>query len=78
MLAPFVGDLLVACTFMLLAAWVNNVVVRWISGGYQSGSTRVPRAVNRRRTTDADRLTIGEFCGISGKWLFEADHPERN
>jgi hypothetical protein len=78
MLAPFVGDLLVACTFMLLAAWVNNVVVRWISVGYQSGSAHVPRAVNRRRTTDADRLTIGEFCGISGKWLFEADHPERN
>ena len=78
MLAPFVRDLLIACTFMLLAAWVNDVVVRWISVGYHPGSARAPRPVNRRRTTDADRLTIGEFCGISGKWLFEADHPERN
>ena len=49
MLAPFVRDLLIACTFILLAAWVNDLVVRWISAGYQPGLARTPRPRDRRR-----------------------------
>jgi hypothetical protein len=78
MLAPFVLDLLIACTLLLLAGWANDAVVRWISVARQAGSTAAPMALNRHRATDRDGLTSCATGGMSGDWLFKLDYSERN
>lgn len=78
MLAPFVLDLLIASTFLLLAAWANDVIVRRIGFARQAGSPAAPMASEQRGRTDRDGLTACGACGMSGDWLFKLDHSERN
>lgn len=78
MLAPFVLDLLIACTLMLLAGWVGDVIARWIGVVRHSGSTAAPAALNLKHGIDRNRLPDCEFSGMSGDWLFKLDHPDQN
>lgn len=78
MLAPFVLDLLIACTLMLLAGWASDVMGRWIGVARPASSTAAPTALGQCRQIDRDGFTVCEFCGMSGDWLFKLDHPERN
>jgi hypothetical protein len=77
MLAPFVLDLLIACTLLLLAGWANDVIVRWISVARHAGSPAAPLAFDRRRRIDRDGFTVGEIYGMSGDWQFKLNHRER-
>jgi hypothetical protein len=78
MLAPFVQDLLIACTMLLLAAWANDVIFRWVGFARHTGSTVAPMALDQRRGINRDGLTACGARGISGDWLFKLDHSERN
>jgi hypothetical protein len=78
MLAPFVLDLLIACTLMLLAGWVGDVMARWIGIARHADPSAASVALNQRRGIDPKRLAVCEFCEMSGDWLFKLDHPERN
>jgi hypothetical protein len=78
MLAPFVQDLLIACTVLLLAAWANDVIVRWIGLARQVGSPAAPVPLEQRRRSDRDGLSACGASGLSGDWLFKLDHSERN
>ncbi len=78
MLAPFVQELLITCTFLLLAGWANDVLVRWIGYARHGGSAAAPMGLDQRRRTDRDGLTACGACGMSGDWLFKLDHSERN
>jgi hypothetical protein len=77
MLAPFVLDLLIACTLMLLAGWVCDVMARWLGVARHTGSS-AERAVVDQHGIDHNRLSFCEFCGMSGDWLFKLEHPDRN
>jgi hypothetical protein len=78
MLAPFVTDLLLACTFLLMAGWANEAIARWIGVSRRTSSATVPAPVGDRRTFDRDDYMVCGSCGLSGDWLFKLDHPERN
>ena len=78
MLAPFVQDLLIACTALLLAAWANDVIARWVGFVRRAGSTVAPMASKRPRRIDRDGLTACGASGMSGDWLLTLEHPERN
>jgi hypothetical protein len=78
MLAPFVTDLLIACTFLLLAGWANEVAAGWLGVARQTGSRDAHGVFNRRRRIDDDGLSVCGSCGLSGDWLFKLDHPERH
>jgi hypothetical protein len=78
MLAPFVQDLLIACTVLLLVAWANDVIVRWVGFARRAGSTATPVASRQRRGIDRDGLTACGASGLSGDWLFKLEHSERN
>jgi hypothetical protein len=78
MLAPFVQDLLIACTVLLLAAWANDVIVRWIGFARHAGSTAAPMASAQPHRINRNALTVCRPSGMSGDWLFTLDHSERN
>ena len=80
MLAPFVQDLLIACTALLLAAWANNTIVRWMGLARHAVSTAAPVALEQRRGMDRDNTNVacGLSSGVSGDWLFKLEHSEWN
>ena len=78
MLAPFVQDLLIACTVMLLAGWANDVIVRWIGFARHAGSPAAPTDFQRRHRVDRDNLNVRGLAGLSGDWLYKLDHSDRN
>jgi hypothetical protein len=78
MLAPFVTDLLIACTALLLAGWANEMVAGWVGVARPTGSRGPHRAFDRRRSIDDDGLSACGRSRLSEEWLLKLDHPERH
>ena len=78
MLAPFVLQLVAACTFMLVAGWAGDLMARWIGVTRTAGPAVSSRAFDQHRRIEGKGITVCGACGTSGEWLFPFDHPERN
>jgi hypothetical protein len=77
MLAPFVQDLLIACTLMLLVGWVGDVMGRWIGVAGHARSAATSANIDSRRRLSGNAFTVCGSCGSSGDWVFNIDHSER-
>jgi hypothetical protein len=78
MLAPFVTDLLIVCSFLLLAGWANEMMARWLGPVGRAGSSAAFRSLDRRREINDDGLRVCGSYGLFGDWQFKVDHRERN
>jgi hypothetical protein len=69
MLAPFVLNLLISCSLLLLAAWTGDTISAWVSVARRTdaSSTAQRKAENGRRLDHA-ALTACTSCGTSGEW----------
>jgi hypothetical protein len=70
MLAPFVLNLLISCSLLLLAAWTGDTISAWVGVARRTNanSTAQQEAENGRRL-DHTALTACTSCGTSGEWL---------
>ena len=78
MLAPFVLNMLISCSVLLLAGWTGDVISAWINGARHTDASELPRSVADRRRIDHAALTACTSCGTSGEWLWKIDAPELN
>ena len=69
MLAPFVLNLLISCSLLLLAAWTGDTISAWVGAARRTNasSTAQQKAENGRRLDHA-ALTACTSCGTSGDW----------
>ena len=79
MLAPFVLNLLISCSLLLLAGWTGDTISSWIAVARHTGDApESQRNGESRRRIDHAALTACTSCGTSGEWLWKIDHPELN
>ncbi len=78
MLAPYVTDLLFACTLLLLAGWAQDVMTRWVNVAGHADSAAASGAFDRHGRFDRDAYNVCGLCGLTEDWLFKMEHPERN
>ncbi len=80
MLAPFVLDLLIACTLLLLAGWANQFLVRGKPVGdvAHPGIGALQPDQLRQSMVKRDVFFICSPCAANGEWLFTLEDPEQN
>jgi len=78
MLAPFVLNLLVSCSLLLLAGWTGDVISNWVAIARGAAAGNSQEKVESRRRIDHAALTACTSCGTSGEWFWKIDHPELN
>jgi hypothetical protein len=78
MLAPFVLNLLISCSLLLLVAWTGDVISTWVGIARRTDSHESQRTVERGRRIDHAVLTACTPSGTSGEWLLKFDRSERN
>ncbi len=78
MLAPFVLNLLIACSLVLLVGWTGDTISTWVGVVRRSDTGEAQRNAESRRRIDRATLTACTSCGTSGEWLWKIDHPELN
>jgi hypothetical protein len=79
MLAPFVLNMLISCSLLLLAGWTGDTISNWVGVARRTDvSSKAPRKVESGRRLDHAALTACTSCGMSGEWLWKTDHPELN
>ena len=78
MLAPFVLNLLISCSLLLLAAWTCDVISTWVGIARRTDSHESQRTVELGRRIDHAVLTACTPSGTSGEWLWKFDSSERN
>jgi hypothetical protein len=71
MLAPFVQELLIGCSLLMLVGWMGDVAGRWVRLGAQTDSS-----VAGGTRVHSSHSTYGP-SGISGDRLFKVVYPER-
>jgi hypothetical protein len=72
MLAPFVLNLLIACSLLMLIGWIGDLTARRI------GIARRGRSPVMHRPLYRDGYAVYGPSGWSGEWPLEVNHPERN
>jgi hypothetical protein len=78
MLAPFVLNLLISCSLLLLAAWTCDVISTRVGIARRTDSHESQRTVELGRRIDHAVLTACTPSGTSGEWLWKLDSSERN
>ena len=78
MLAPFVLNLLISCSLLLLAGWSGDVISSWVAVARRTDTRESQRNVDSRRRIDHAALTACTSSGMSGEWLWKIDTPELN
>jgi hypothetical protein len=79
MLGPFVLNLLISCSLLLLAGWTGDTIATWVGVARRSDvSSKAQRKVETGRRLDHAALTACTSCGTSGDWMWKIDHPELN
>jgi hypothetical protein len=79
MLAPFVLNLLISCSLLLLAGWTGDTISAWVGVARRTdASNRAQRKAENGRRLDHTGMTACTSCGASGEWLWKIDHPELN
>jgi hypothetical protein len=72
MLAPFVLDLLVGCSLLMLTGWVGDISARWIRFGHRG------RSAVAFGTFAHDRHSIYRPLGVRGDRMSKFVHPEQD
>jgi hypothetical protein len=78
MLAPFVLNLLITCSLLLLAGWTGDTIVSWVGAARRTDTRESLRIAESGRRIDHATLTACTSSGMSGEWLWKIDHPELN
>jgi hypothetical protein len=70
MLAPFVLNLLISCSLILLAAWTGDTISGWIGVARRTNaSSTAQQKAENGRPLDHTALTACTSCGTRGDWL---------
>lgn len=70
MLAPFVLDLLIGCSLLILTGWMGDVTTRWF------GLSHRVRPTVTAETFEHRGHALYDPCGVSGDRLFKISHPD--
>lgn len=76
MLAPFILNMLISCSLLLLAGWTGDVISSWVGDARRAGAHEPQRNVDIRRRIDHAALTACTSSGLSGEWLWKIDSSE--
>jgi hypothetical protein len=69
MLAPFVLNLLISCSLLLLAGWTGDTISAWVGVARRTDTRDSQRNIESARRLDHAALTACTSCGTSGEWL---------
>jgi hypothetical protein len=78
MLAPFVLNLLIGCSLLLLAGWTGDTISTWTDAARRADDRDSQGNVETRRRIDHAALSGCTSCGASGDWLWKIDPREVN
>jgi hypothetical protein len=78
MLAPFVLNLLITCSLLLLAGWTGDTISTWVGAARRTDNRELQRIAESGRRIDHTTLSACAPCGTSGDWLWKIDRPELN
>jgi hypothetical protein len=76
MLAPFVLNLLITCSLLLLAGWTGDTISNWVGAARRTDTRESQPDAETGRRIDHATLTACTSCGTSGEWLWKIDHRE--
>ena len=69
MLAPFVLNLLISCSLLLLAGWTVDTISNWVGAARRTQTRQSQRIAESGLRIDHAALSACTSCGTSGYWL---------